>query len=162
MLNFKRYFTEAKIPQGWRKSGGTLGYNLSDISDSKKLQAIKSLVTSLFGFARASGVGNANTNAIVNPNKIMEFNYGFSNMMLESYFKLNGKELTKLSDFINVFIKKSFTKDEYTYVVPFGQTGYLISFTDNDDFSYYASSRELMADFDDFDETDLKSIDKLK
>jgi hypothetical protein len=160
MKTFKQIITESKIPNGWTKPGGAIGIELKG---QNNVSGIMSLVISLFGTATASGVGNANTNANVSANKFMNFNYGFSNSILQSFFKLNNKELTKLGDLIALMLKNGYSIDDEIYVVPFGRSGYLMYLKGENDFVFYDSTRTLMTDSEDIiTKKEIAIIDKLK
>lgn len=99
-MSFKDFLNENKI-HGWKREMGTL-YMSCDISKLK--ECLISLLSSEFGSARGSGTGSASSAASATPNKHMAFSYGFSEAIMGSFLKLNGKDF-KEKDFFKIFEK---------------------------------------------------------
>jgi len=99
-MNFKDFLNENKI-YGWKKEIGTL-YMSCDMSKLK--ECLISLLSSEFGSARGSGTGSADSVATATANKHMTFSYGFSEAIMGSFLKLNGKDFNE-KDFFKIFEK---------------------------------------------------------
>lgn len=163
MQNFKSFVVEnTQLKPHWTKDGGGSGYYM-DGNETEKYQidGIKNLVTTIFGQARGSGSGSASTAATARVNKATSIQYGFSNAILQSYFKLNGKELKTEKQLVDFFEKNAYEFD-YMHVMPFGKTGYLVSHGMDEGFAYFVNARALMNDTDFLETSHIKEIDKLR
>lgn len=148
MKKLKDFITEARLSLNskyWFTGMGTNSYWLQ--GDVNK--GIEDLVVSLFGSAKGSGIGNANTNASVRPNKSMEFQYGFSNSMLSNYFRLNGKPFSR-NDLEKIMETKG-VQFEDLYVVKFG-TGFLQYNEHGEDFAFHPNEKILKSSLREYEE----------
>lgn len=131
MKTFKEFLNESnnKMTRG---DGFLFSENIST-------SQVQDIIHSIYGVAKGAGTGSASTAQVGNPNRYMEFKYGFSESTMNSYFKLNDKNFSKLDD-IRVFtdiIRKHGTTIEGFILLKFDKG--LVSLGDDNDLSYFYS-----------------------